>query len=98
MSVWDMPNPSAKAGISRSSSRFCPPASWSLLFFGSLSPPMPSRGESGSRLYVPSLAMPVEGGSMAEMVNAVTYFLKLYSRFLISFPVCMCRPEFSNLG
>lgn len=98
MSVSYMPNPSAKAGICRSSSRFFQAAFRSLLFLGSLSPPMPSRGESGSPLFMPSSAVLVEGGSIAEMVFQYLRFLKPYTRFLFNFPASVRKPEFINLG
>ena len=65
---WCLPTPFAKAGIYRSSSRFFQAAFGWLQFLGSLSPPMPSRGESGSPISETISGYVDRGGSMAEMV------------------------------
>jgi hypothetical protein len=63
-----LPDPFAMAGIYRSSSRFSQAAFGWLQFLESLSPPMPSRGESGSPLSKIVSGIVDRGGDMAEMV------------------------------
>ncbi len=77
-----LPTHFAKAGIYRSSSRFSQAASGWLQFLGSLSPPMPSRGESGSPLFGTISGCVDRGGNIVEMVFENSVILHLNSSML----------------